>query len=156
MNIKSIVDCPGSILAQILPSKPFLIKPNLDEFQELTNSSVKTIGSVIEKGKKLLEQTQYLCVSSVEGGTLLMTHKNIYFGRIPKIKIKSSVGAGDSMVGAMVSQLYRENSSDESILRFGLGAAAATLALSGTKLGIANEIIRLSQKSYVELLKSSS
>ncbi len=154
-NIKSIVDCPGSILVQVLAAKPFLIKPNLEEFQELTNSSVKTIGAVIEKGKRLLHQTQYLCVSSVEGGTLLMTKQNIYFGRIPKIKIRSSVGAGDSMVGAMVAQLYRENSSDESILRMGLGAAAATLAVSGTTLGRADEIIRLSKKSYVEILKSS-
>jgi 1-phosphofructokinase family hexose kinase len=152
-GVHSVIDCPGHILAQILVAKPFLIKPNLEEFQELTNSHVKSIGSVIEKGKKILEHTPYLCVSSVEGGTLLMTRKNIYFGRIPKIKIKSSVGAGDSMVGAMVAQLSLGNRSDDSVLRLGLGAAAATLAESGTTLGSAREILRLSKKSSVEHLK---
>lgn len=155
MKIRSVIDTPGNVLAQILVAKPFLIKPNLEEFQELTNSSVKSIGSVIEKGKKLMEHTQYLCVSSVEGGTLFMTRKNIYFGRVAKMKIRSTVGAGDSMVGAMVAQFYRENPSEENILRFGLGGAAATLALSGTALGSADDIIRLGQKAHVELLRSS-
>jgi len=48
-----------------------------------------------------------ICVSSVEGGALLVTRNGSFFGRAPKISIHSSVGAGDSMVGAMIAQLYK-------------------------------------------------
>lgn len=154
-GIKSIVDCPGSILAQIKNAKLFLIKPNLEEFQELTNSHVTSIGTVIEKSKTLLDRIQYVCVSSIEGGTLLVSRNNIYFGRVPKINILSTVGAGDSMVGAMVSRIYKNAVDDDAdILKWGLASAAATLASPGMDLGHRKEILKLYQKVTVRKINS--
>lgn len=153
-GIKTFIDCPGSILAQVISAKPFLIKPNLVEFQELTNSKAKTIGAVLEKAKKLLDRTPYICISSVEDGALLVSRKNSYFGRIPKIEIQSTVGAGDSMVGAMASQFYKNDLSEGSILKWGLAAAAATLAERGTALGSLTEMNRFYQKTTVKKIGS--
>lgn len=153
-SIKSIIDCPGSIMARVVTANPFFIKPNLYEFQELTDSHARTIGSVTKKAKKLLAHVPYLCISSVEEGALLITRKGNYFGRIPKIKIQSTVGAGDSMVGAMVAQFYKGEYSGENVLRWGLAAAAATLSTTGTSLGIAKDIIHFYKKTRVETLIS--
>lgn len=139
-NIECIVDCPANILSELIAGKPMLIKPNLTEFQEVIGSSVKSIKEVQKEARKLLDKVPYICISSVEGGALLVTRQNSYFGRIPKVKIKSTVGAGDSMVGAMVAQLYKKNTSGEDILRWGLAAAAATLGHAGTAFGSAKEI----------------
>lgn len=152
-NIASIVDCPGSILAQVLTANPLFIKPNLKEFQELTKSHVSSIGAVIEKSKKLLQQVQAICVSSVEEGALLMTQKQIYFGRTPKVKVRSTVGAGDSMVGAMLAQLYKENLFNQDTLRWGLAAAAATLSQSGIHLGSSSDIKKLYKETVVQTIK---
>lgn len=151
-KIRSIIDCPGNILREFISHGPLLIKPNLDEFHELINANVKSIGAVRKKAQGLLDKVPYVCVSSVEGGTLLVTRNQSYFGRIPPIKIKSTVGAGDSMVGAMVAQLYKGNTSPEELLRWGLAASAATLSEPGTTLGNGNEVRRLYDKTTVELV----
>lgn len=153
-NIVSFVDCPGDILAQIVEAKPFFMKPNLEEFQELTRSRVKTIGAVIEKAKRILDKVPYICVSSVEGGALLISRTQICFGRTPNVHIQSTVGAGDSMVGGMISQFYKNEISIDEVLKWGLAASAATLSESGTKLGSARKINQLYLKTKVTNIKN--
>ncbi|MGE5087275.1 MAG: 1-phosphofructokinase family hexose kinase [Bacillota bacterium] len=145
-GIGCVVDCPGDVLSQVIKGKPRLIKPNLEEFQILTRSRVSSLRAVHKKCQELLSDVEMICVSSVEEGALLVTRKGSFFGRIPRITVRSSVGAGDSMVGAMVAQLYQGQLAGESILRWGLASAAATLRHSGTKLGQASEIRSLSKK----------
>jgi 1-phosphofructokinase family hexose kinase len=151
-NIPCIVDCPGMILRDLINERPTLIKPNLMEFQEATRSSGFTIQAVRQAAQKILEKVPYVCVSSVEDGALLITRDKSYFGKIPKIKIRSTVGAGDSMVGAMTAQLFQKNASAQDILRWGLAAAAATLSNPGTAFGTASEIQMLYKKTKVETI----
>lgn len=153
-NVSTALDCPGDILAQTIFANPLLIKPNLTEFQEMTNSQVQTIGTVIAKAKRFLAHAPYICISSVESGTLLMTRRGNFFERVPSVNIRSTVGAGDSMVGAMVYRLQKRDfiSSPADILRWGLSAAAATLSEQGMRLGTAKEINRLYQITQVQTL----
>lgn len=148
-NAGVVVDCPGSVLQHLKRYKLLLIKPNLEEFQSMTQSRVRTISAVKKKALRLLKRVSYVCISSVEGGALLVTHSGCFFGKIPHVKIRSTVGAGDSMVGAMVGQLFLGNSSASDILRWGLAAAAATLSEQGTTLGSAEEIKELYKKTIV-------
>ncbi|MDD4975789.1 MAG: 1-phosphofructokinase family hexose kinase [Bacteriovorax sp.] len=152
-NIKCIVDCPGNILRTLIAGGPTLIKPNLTEFQDLTQSRVTSMRSVCIQAQKFLEEVPYICVSSVEGGALLVTRDNSYFGHIPKIKIRSTVGAGDSMLGAMSAQLYKNNTSADDILRWGLASATASLAQPGTAFGSAKEIKHFYKMTTVKKIK---
>ncbi|MBS1972623.1 MAG: hexose kinase [Bdellovibrionales bacterium] len=148
-NASVVIDCPGAILRHLTKHKLLLIKPNLEEFQLMTQSRVRTLSAVKKKALQLLQSVSYVCVSSVEGGALLVTSSGCFFGRIPRVKIRSTVGAGDSMVGAMVAQLFKGNSSASDILRWGLAAAAATLSEEGTTLGSASQIEELYKKTVV-------
>lgn len=151
-NILCVVDCPGKIMRELISAGPHFIKPNLLEFQQATRSKVKRLRSVHSEAKKLVEKIPYVCVSSVDGGALFLTKEGSYFGRIPKIKIRSTVGAGDSMVGAMSAQFFLKNRSGHDILRWGLAAAAATLSHSGTAFGTAEEIYALYKNTKVETI----
>lgn len=151
-NIGVVVDTPGRVLRDLLDERTLLTKPNLDEFQELTGTRVKTIGSVIAEARKWLDRVSFFCISSVEGGTLLVTSENSYFGRIPKVTIRSSVGAGDSMVGAMVARLHHGVSSGEDLLRWGLAASAANLSHHGTAMGSSHDIQTLFKRTVVEVV----
>ena len=104
-GIPCMVDMPGKILAQVISSKPLFIKPNLVEFQELVGRKVKSIKSILPLVRKLNNSVPLICVSSVEGGAILVTKDEAWYGRIPKVKVLSSVGAGDSMVGAMAAAI---------------------------------------------------
>lgn len=145
-----VVDCPGDIMSLAVSGRPLLIKPNLEEFQAMTGLRGKSIGAVKKKAETLLTHVKYVCVSSVEGGALLVTREGSFFGSIPKIKVRSTVGAGDSMVGAMVAQIYQGQQSSADILRWGLAASAATLSETGTTLGKAVHIKKFYKKTVVE------
>ena len=157
-GIPTIVDVPGHLLKCVLAAFTLLIKPNLVEFQALTGKKVSSLKEVLKLAKNLTQKIPLICVSSVDGGALLATPSASWFGRIPKIKVKSTVGAGDSMVGAMSAYLWRESQrtqqpmakiahgSDprfcEELFRYGLAAACGTLSLPGMLLANKKEILR--------------
>lgn len=149
-----VIDCPGAILGKVIAKKPTLIKPNLIEFQDLVGKSVRTRTSVLKEAKHLTRWIPYVCISSIEGGALLVTPHAASFGKLPKLKVRSTVGAGDSMVGAMSALLHesmlharaasRLNPVDSAdLLRWGLAAAGATLSQPGTSLGNKTDVLRL-------------
>lgn len=141
-----VVDMPGHCMQPLIDLPLFLIKPNLIEFQQLIGKSVNSLSQVVREAQVKLSHIPYICVSSVEGGAVLLTQKEIVFGKIPKIKIQSTVGAGDSMVGAICARLWKlrmklNSLSAEDLLRWGLAASAATLAETGTTLGSKKAIL---------------
>lgn len=151
-GISSVVDIPGHVLKKIISVKPIFIKPNLVEFQELVGKKVRTRESVLKCARSLTKFIPLICVSSVEGGALLVTSSHAWFGTLPKVKIKSTVGAGDSMVGAISAELWKQKiitrgavdsldlATGASLLRHGLAAACATLTTHGTDLGTKTSI----------------
>ena len=135
-KILCMVDMPGKILSEIISAKPYFIKPNLIEFQELVGKKVKSIKTILPIVRQLNELVPLICVSSVDGGAILVTIDEAWFGKIPKVKILSTVGAGDSMVGAMATRLAANKDAQiEELLRLGLAASCATLTNEGMVLG---------------------
>lgn len=151
-----IVDCPGETLKAVLRERPLLIKPNLLEFQAMTGTSATSRKAVLKEARKLSRFVPLICISSVEGGALLVGKDEAWFGRIPKVKINSVVGAGDSMVGAMSAHLWQHQATDlGTMLRWGLAASCASLTHKGTSLGSAREIQKYFKKTRVTQLKES-
>jgi 1-phosphofructokinase family hexose kinase len=149
LEVPTVVDSPGDILKTVTSVGPIMIKPNLLEFQALAGSSPSSIEAVLREAKQFSKSIPLICISSVEKGAMLVTPKSAWFGTIPKIQIKTTVGAGDSMVGAMSAFLCQEHLSlkgltnwnrlspkfESDLLRWGLASAAATLSLPGLALG---------------------
>ena len=139
-DIPVFVDVPGKILKEVYSSKPYFIKPNLTEFQGMVGKKVSSISEVLKEARKLSSYIPVQCISSVEGGALLVTAEHAWFGKIPKVKVQSTVGAGDSMVGAIsyaFTQMKNklDEKSCEKMLRLGLAASAATLVNKGLTMG---------------------
>lgn len=140
LEVPTFLDVPGKNLKEIISSKPFFIKPNLLEFQDMTGTRTSKLGDILKIARRLSPLIPLQCISSVEGGALLVTQEHAWFGKIPKIKVESTVGAGDSMVGGMAHSFVknRMSLSEEScelMLRMGLAAACATLSHKGLTLG---------------------
>lgn len=150
-KVKTMVDMPGHLLKEVIEGQPLFIKPNLVEFQGLIGKKVTTIKSVLSEARKYLDKVPLICVSSVEGGALLIKENEVWFGKIPKVKIYSSVGAGDSMVGAMGSLLVKDKKvSVKDLLQLGLAASCATLTEKGLTLGSKKEMLRYLPKIYLK------
>lgn len=98
-EIDTVVDATGEALLKTLRYEPFLIKPNLQELEELAERRLFTREEIIAQGKRLQEMgaKNVLISLAAEGAILLTAEGEILFGEAPRGKLVNAVGAGDSM-----------------------------------------------------------
>ena len=108
-GVKVVVDAGGSVLAEVLQEKPFLVKPNHHELSELFGVSINTVEEVIPFGKKVVEMgAENVIVSMAGAGALLFTNGKVYSATVPKGKVLNSVGAGDSLVAGFIGTYSKD------------------------------------------------
>ncbi len=130
-----IADTSGLALKQVLQTGAYLIKPNLNEFSSLFKTPIKGYKEIVKQGKKIISKNKIknIIVSLGGDGAILITaEKSILFKTLP-LKIKSTVGAGDSMVAGTVFKLNQGHDISESV-KFGVACGAATTLTPGTQL----------------------
>jgi 1-phosphofructokinase family hexose kinase len=162
------LDVPSSTLVSLVSAQPDLIKPNLFEFNEMMGERARTIREVVCAAQPLLKNVRWVCVSSVEGGAVMMTRHAAWFGKGEVIRARSSVGAGDSMVAGMLYQLSKvsgtlskedacySDSLCSNMLRWGISSGMATAASPTGHLGSASKIKTYLQKVSVNRLNLRS
>ncbi|AXI08209.1 1-phosphofructokinase [Oceanobacillus zhaokaii] len=121
-----VVDTTGDALKSVLPYGPLLVKPNLEELQQLFNVTFSKKEDILHYGKQLLELGAKNVIVSMAGeGALLFTENAIYQGISPKGEVKNSVGAGDSMIAGFIGE-YRKTRDVETAFKMGLASGSAT------------------------------
>lgn len=126
-NIKFVIDATGDLLLNVLPYKPFLIKPNHHELGELFDVKIKEYDDIVKYSKLLQEKgaENVLVSCGKKGAVLLDSQGNTYkIGNVPG-KIISSVGCGDSMVAGFVAG-YIEKGDYAYALKLGAACGNAT------------------------------
>ena len=126
-GVEVIVDAAGSLLRQVLPYKPFLIKPNHHELGDLFGVEIKERSQVLPYAKKFQEEgARNVLVSMAGRGAVLVTEDGQVFELdAPKGELKNSVGAGDSMVAGFLTG-WLEKKSYEFAFRMGVCAGSAS------------------------------
>lgn len=126
-NIKIIVDATGELLMNVLPYKPFLIKPNNHELGNIFGVEINTKEDAAVYAKKLMEQgARNVLVSMSAAGAVLVTEDgNVYEADAPKGTVKNSVGAGDSMLAGFLAG-YTENGDFDRAFKMGICAGSAS------------------------------
>lgn len=123
---KFVVDAEGDLLMNVLPFQPYLIKPNHHELGELFNTVVTTAEEVIPFGRELIKKgARNVIVSLAENGAVLINQEYALVATAPKGEVKSSVGAGDSMVAGFIA-MFEKTKSVEEAFRFSIAAGSAT------------------------------
>lgn len=126
-NIKIVVDATKYLLMNVLKHKPFLIKPNNHELEELFNVKLGNIDDIIVYANKLKEMgAKNVLVSMGKDGALLISENGeIFVSNVANGEVKNSVGAGDSMVAGFIAG-YLETNSYEKALQLGAACGGAT------------------------------
>jgi 1-phosphofructokinase family hexose kinase len=149
---KAILDTSGESLRLGCAEKPYLVKPNAEEAHVLTGLPMETPVEITVGAAEIRKLgAQNVVVSMGKAGALLQTVEGTWLTHSPKIKEKNPIGAGDSMVGGLVSALTRGLTLKES-LGWGVASGAATASLSGTAVGSQKLIEKLlAQVGYEQL-----
>jgi 1-phosphofructokinase family hexose kinase len=133
-DTKVIVDADGELLRKAVEAGPYAIKPNKHELERLVGHPLLTVEEVVGAGKELLKYgLEVVIVTLGEYGAIAVTKGGTYKIIPPKVEVKNTVGAGDSVVGGFACKIYL-NSPLEEALRFAVACGTATVTQVGTKL----------------------
>ena len=131
-NVRTIVDATGDLLVNVLPYRPFLIKPNNHELGEIFHTTLKTREDVVPYAKKLQEKgaRNVLISMAGEGAMLVDEEGNVHMHEAPKGKVLNSVGAGDSMVAGFLAG-WMDKRDYEHAFRLGIASGSASAFSQG-------------------------
>lgn len=141
---KPVVDTSGPALAAVLAEGVYLVKPNLRELAELTGRTLADEEAYLAAAREIVARggAEVVALSLAEKGARLVTRKDAWRALAPPVKPVSTVGAGDSFVGALVLALTRGAALPEA-LRRAVAAGTAALLSEGTELCRAETVERL-------------
>ncbi|WP_338452150.1 1-phosphofructokinase [Niallia oryzisoli] len=125
-GVAFVVDAEGDLLLNVLSFKPLLIKPNHHELGDLFGTVLSTPEEVIPYAKKLIEMgAENVIVSLAGNGAVFVNQKTVIVSTVPKGEVKSSVGAGDSMVAGFLAK-YTELGDLTASFQYSVAAGSAT------------------------------
>ena len=131
---KCVLDCAGETLLHGIKERPFLIKPNLPEIEGIMKKELRTLRGLRDAALFLIEYgAQNVIISMGKYGAMLVSRTDTFFAPALMVEARSTVGAGDAMIGGVLAGLSRGESLAESF-RWGVAAGAASVMTDGTQL----------------------
>lgn len=135
-GIRCVVDSSGDALAAALEVGNIeLVKPNQKELSALVRRELTQPDDVRQAAEEIVRsgKARRVVVSLGPQGALGVDASGSVQVVPPPVKSQSTVGAGDSMVGAMTLKLA-ENASLDDMVRYGVAAGSAATINQGTRL----------------------
>ncbi len=151
----TILDTSNESLRLGCAENPYLVKPNVEEANALTGLPMDTPAEIALAAAEIRKMgAQNVIISMGKAGALLQTAAGTWLTHSPKIEEKNPIGAGDSMVGGLVSALAQRIALKEA-LGWGVASGAATASLSGTEVGSRSLIETLLAQVKLEQLQTT-
>lgn len=129
-RVRIVLDADNEALKQGIEAGPFLIKPNIHELSRLVSKNIKEIEEIIEEAEPLLDQVEHVVVSLGARGALGLSKKERIHAAPPKVSVRSSLGAGDALIGGLVFALD-EGADFREALELGVSCGTASTLNSG-------------------------
>ncbi len=147
---KVFLDSDGEEYFWGVKGAPYLIKPNKEELERLIGRSLVSIEEIISAGKELIESgIKKVVVSLGDKGALFIKNDQVFLGHGVKVKVKSTVGAGDAMMGALAYGEEKSLSFKEAAA-LAIATSSATIIEEGTQSAKEENIKKLLSKVMVE------
>lgn len=152
-GVKTILDADGQLFAEGLKAGPYLVKPNIHELERFFSKEIKSLEDIINYGKKILDYgIEYVVVSRGEKGSVFITNERIAIVEGIEVKVKSTVGAGDSLVAAVALAMDRGYSFEE-MIRLAVAVSTASVMTEGTQAGNIDDINGLVKRVKFKLIE---
>lgn len=149
-EVKVILDAEGELFLNGLKAKPYLVKPNLFELEDALKTKFSSNEEIIKAAREMIQEgVQIVTVSMGKDGALIVDKDNAFLTKGSPIDVKGVQGAGDSMIAGMCIAIS-ENLSLESMLKYAVSAAQASLIREGTQLCTREDFLEMLDKVHVE------
>lgn len=148
---KTVLDADGNLLVEGIKAGPYMMKPNIHELESAFEIKLNTDKDIISFCQTLTEKygISLILVSMGEEGGLLISKEASYKAAPIKVKVKSTVGAGDSMTAGMLYGIEKGLPLADALA---YATACGTLAVTkeGTQSFSLEEVREMLAKVYIE------
>ena len=141
---KCILDTHGKELELCAKEgKPFLIKPNLKEMEMTLGIELRTMRTIRDAALLFIRLgVEHAVVSMGPMGAMYVSAERTLFAPALRVETRSTVGAGDAMIGGMLLGYEKEGDMAKAF-RYGIAAGAASVMTEGTQLIVREDFERL-------------
>jgi 1-phosphofructokinase len=150
MGVKTILDADGQPLIEGIAAKPFAIKPNIHELERVFGRALADTQQITDAVSALIDGGIGIVIVSMgaKGAIVMDKNERLIVEPYP-VERKSTVGAGDSMVGALAYSLINKLTLKE-IAAWTTAAAAITVSKIGTQVCTFNEVLEIKDKVQIK------
>jgi len=137
---RAFLDASGESLRMGCTARPFLVKPNHIEAEEVTGIQVKDHAGAALAAQSFLEMGICITAISMGGdGLLLASKEETVSVRCPPITLRNPTGAGDALLAGLVFAFSQHYPLGE-VARWGVAAGSAAAARTDTSFGDLAEV----------------
>lgn len=134
LGCRCVLDADGERLKKGLESRPFMIKPNRFELETMTGRKLESIADIRDAARHYIDQgVEVVAVSLGADGAIILRDDDALYAPKLNIEVKSTVGAGDSMVAGLIAGFMADNDLEETF-RMGMACATARCMTEGYRI----------------------
>ncbi len=125
LGISVMLDCDGEALKKGIAASPFLVKPNLPEFEAFVGYEFEDLSEIAQKASEVAKQykTKVLVTLGADG-MIYSDGETILRVTTPETEASAPVGAGDTVLGVLAAALSKGLPMDKALLLSGACACA--------------------------------
>jgi 1-phosphofructokinase len=137
---RALLDASGDALRLGCAARPYLVKPNAVEAEEITRLEIRSDDDALRAAHLFLEYGVELVALSLGGGGLLLaSRQEAVRVRPPWIQARVPVGTGDALLAGLARALEHELPLTE-MARWGVAAGTAAALQEGVGVGTRAEV----------------
>jgi 6-phosphofructokinase 2 len=148
-GVNVALDADEEMLRKGVNAGPYLIKPNIHEFGRLVGKNVSEIEEIIEYAKPYQEFVEYIVVSMGAKGVVGISGQGNYYVMPPKVKVRNSMGAGNSLVAGILFVLSNGGNFSDA-LHLGVACGTASTLNPGTNLCASEDVDNIKKDVIVK------
>ena len=149
VGARAVVDTSGEPLRQACHARPFMVKPNDIEAEQVTGCPIESEEDARRAASDILGYgIKIVALSLGAEGLILATGDETLHARPPHIQARNTVGAGDALVAGLVWALEQHLPLCD-VARWGVAAGSVSAAREGVTFGTAGEVRQMLEKVRV-------
>lgn len=146
-----LLDAEGELFEEALKAGPDVVKPNDYELSLLEGRKLETDEDILSAARRLMDKgVGKVMVSLGADGSMYVTKNGAYRAKGLKVQVNSTVGAGDSMVAALVYARLK-GLDDRTTLANAQAFGAATVTLEGTQACTPSDIATYLSDAFAKI-----
>lgn len=105
LRARLALDTSGAALREGLAAKPWLVKPNEEELAEARGLDPADAQALADEARRLNARIEHVVMSQGAAGVSWFSPAAAWHAQPPKVRVVSTVGAGDSLLAGMLHGL---------------------------------------------------